>query len=252
MEPMAPDWRTIGSTPGQGPAPQTGRVGPWSVSTRTIAWLLGAFVAALMLGAFATLLVMPAPGGVRIDAQDVPAQLAVDVRGLAGTSLGTDLDLAAAARTVLLVVDVEGAVLRPGLVEAPNGTRVGDALALAGGFAPNADLAAAAATLNLAQQLTDGLKIVVPAIGDPPTSGDPGSEGVGHSPGRDQGSTRVDLNHASESELDALPGVGPATIAKIVTARDQAPFRSVDELRSRGIVGEATLGKLRDLVTVGG
>ena len=57
----------------------------------------------------------------------------------------------------------------------------------------------------------------------------------------------VDLNRATETELDALPGVGPATVAKIVAAR---PYASVDELRSKGVVGEKTLEKLRPLVTV--
>lgn len=251
MEPMAPDWRTIGTTAAQGPATQETRTGPWALSTRTVAWLAGAFVAALMLGALLTLLVMPAPGGVLIDAQEPPAPRAVDIAGITSGSLDTDPGVAALAQPVRLVVDVEGAVVRPGLVEAPAGARVGDALELAGGFALDADLAAAAATLNLAQPVTDGLKIVVPAIGDMPSLGSEGADVDRPSTG-EQGSGRVDLNHATESELDTLPGVGPATIAKIVAAREDSPFRSVDELRSRGIVGEATLGKLRDLVTVGG
>lgn len=248
MEPMAPDWRAIGPQPGQPPTRPEGRPASVALAARHAVWLGVAFVAVLVLGVMITLLVMPTSGSVLIDAHGTEVATGIDATSLAD-ALGPGGPLSAGVpRPARLVVDVEGAVARPGLVDAPAGARVGDALQLAGGFAPNVDLAAAAMALNLAQEVTDGLKIVVPAIGDQPAG--PASETSGDV-GDGSGAGPVDLNRASESELDALPGVGPATIAKIVAARSESPFRSIDELRSRGIVGEATMGKLRDLVAVG-
>ena len=147
-----------------------------------------------------------------------------------------------------LVVDVQGAVLKPGVQRLPAGSRVGDAIAAAGGYGPRVDAERAAAELNLAAPVADGDRIVVPARGDP-ASGAGGSDGGADGGGGSEGRL-VDLNTASESELDALPGVGPVTVGKILDARAERPFASVDELRERKIVGAATFEKLRDLVTV--
>ena len=147
-----------------------------------------------------------------------------------------------------LTVDVEGAVRRPGLIQVASGDRIGDAIRLAGGFSPRADLRAAAADLNLAQSLSDGLKVVVPEIGTSAvapqaTPADRGSSGA-------TGTTRVDLNTATQAELEALPGIGPVTAGHILEARAQQPFATVDDLRSRSLVGAATFDKLKALVTV--
>lgn len=243
MEPMAPDWRSVGGAP----APVAGREESARAlpSARHVALLVGAALTTLVLGAIVALLLMPTTGGVIIDARDSGTMLAAGEGTAGGALVLDDPGRAVSDDPAPIVVDVEGAVARPGLVRVPAGGRVGDALTLAGGFAPDADLAAAAAALNLAQVVTDGLKIVVPAIGD-------ASAASAQAPGTvdTPGSGPVDLNRATEAALDALPGVGPATIAKIVAARQEAPFRSVDELRSRGIVGEATFARLRDLVSV--
>jgi competence protein ComEA len=143
-----------------------------------------------------------------------------------------------------LVVDVEGAVIHPGIIELSAGARVADAVAAAGGYGPKADLVAAAAQVNLAALVRDGQQIVVPAIDAPPGSGGP--NGGGGAPGG-----LVDLNSASPEALDALPGIGPVTVDKIVAARTERPFGSLEELVARKVLTNAQLDKIRDLVTLG-
>ncbi len=148
-----------------------------------------------------------------------------------------------------LVIDVEGAVARPGIHRLPDGSRVGDAIEAAGGYAPQVDIAAAAASLNLAQALTDGAKIHVPARGEAvavtAVPREPSAVGPGGAGGL------INVNTATSDELDTLPGIGPVTAAKIIAAREQTPFATIDEMVSREVVGAATLEKLRPLVTVG-
>jgi len=147
-----------------------------------------------------------------------------------------------------LVVEVAGAVIRPGVYHLPAGSRVGDAVAAAGGFSPRVAIAGPGA-LNLAAALHDGERIVVPSRDDP-SVGSPGT-GSGSGAGGTGGEGQIDLNAASQSELESLPGIGPVTAGKILASRADAPFQSVDDLRARGLVGEATFEKIRDLVTVG-
>ena len=138
-----------------------------------------------------------------------------------------------------VTVDVEGAVLHPGVIELPKGSRVADAVAAAGGYAPEADMAAAAVQVNLAAVLRDGQQVVVPAFG---------ASGLGTSTGANGG--LVNLNSATAEALDALPGIGPVTVQKIVAARTEQPFGSLEELVTRKVLTKAQLDKIRDLVTV--
>ncbi len=96
------------------------------------------------------------------------------------------------------------------------------------------------AQVNLAALVRDGQQIVVPAFGAPPASAGGGTVGG-----------LVDLNSASSSALDGLPGIGPVTVQKIIAARTEKPFGSVDELVTRKVLTKAQLDKIRDLVTVG-
>jgi competence protein ComEA len=154
-----------------------------------------------------------------------------------------------------IVVDVAGAVANPGLYHLGSGARVGDAIDAAGGFGPRVDVDRVGQELNLAATMSDGDQVRVPSRDDPPAGpgggGTGGSAGGGSAGGGSGGGGLVDLNTASQSELEALPGIGPVTAEKIIAARTEAPFRTVDELRERGLVGEKTFTDIRPLVTVG-
>jgi competence protein ComEA len=138
-----------------------------------------------------------------------------------------------------LIVDVAGAVQRPGVYEFAEGERVIDAIERAGGPRPKAELG----LLNLAAPLTDGTQILVPVAGPPgaPTTGVPGSSAGG----------LLNINSASETELETLSGIGEVLAATIVEYREQnGPFVSVDDLLDVSGIGPSTLEEIRDQVTV--
>ena len=139
-----------------------------------------------------------------------------------------------------LVVHVAGAVVRPGLHRLRTGDRVGDAIQAAGGFAPRADLTTSSQTLNLAQPLEDGAKVLVPELGIGRSVTDAASDDDG----------RIDINRAGSSELESLPGVGPVTAGKIIEARESERFEAIRDLRSRGLVGEKVYEDIKRLVRV--
>ncbi|MFD4183683.1 ComEA family DNA-binding protein [Rhodococcus sp. NPDC058514] len=154
-----------------------------------------------------------------------------------------------------LVVSVVGLVRTAGLVRLPAGARIADALAAAGGARDGADLLG----LNLAQRLSDGDQILVglaPQDGAPVTVGSAtigaGAAGAGEGRPPDAvGPGRVNLNTASEAELDELPGVGPVTAAAIIAWRQSnGPFTDVEQLGEVDGIGPGRLEKLRELVAV--
>ena len=140
-----------------------------------------------------------------------------------------------------LVVDVAGAVRRPGLYRLPQGSRVADAVARAGGATGKAALDG----VNLAAPLADGEQVVVPssiAGAAPAGTGAAGSAGTASS-------RPVSLSTATAEQLDALPGIGPVTAQKIVDYRtEHGAFQSVDELDAISGIGPAKLDELRGLV----
>jgi competence protein ComEA len=141
-----------------------------------------------------------------------------------------------------LVVHVAGAVARPGLYRLPEGSRVDDAIGLAGGAAPKAALE----LVNLAAPVADGQQVVVPLKG---AGGSPGATGPGTGSEGGAPAAKVRLNSATLDELDELPGVGPVTAQQILDYREaNGAFRSVDELDAVPGIGPATMEQLRPLV----
>lgn len=151
---------------------------------------------------------------------------------------GTDLGVGDQSGTI--AVHVAGWVVAPGVVELAEGSRVGDALAAAGGVRPGAPLD----TVNLAQPLVDGQQVVVPAPGTGGAPVEPGEQGP-----TDDG--LVSVNLATAAEIEQLPGVGPVLAERIVAHREaHGPFETVEDLLEVSGIGEAKLEALRAAVVV--
>lgn len=269
MDPLPAEWRAFGEHPTGAPRPVEMPV-PHGSAPRRDGVAAGYRIAAvvLLLAGVVGLL-----GVAAVAWASQPAEVVIGGSEVAvvGASTGPEA-LGGAANAVSpaapiapspaadVIVDVEGAVMLPGLQRLTPGTRVGDAIAAAGGFSPHVDAVAAAAALNLAEPLSDGIKILVPARGAKPVTVSPGKQDGTTSPGTDTpaaptpgavAGALIDLNLADSALLDTLPGIGPVTAAAIIAARDTAPFTSVEDLRTRSVVGPATYEGIRELVTVG-
>ena len=144
-----------------------------------------------------------------------------------------------------IIVDVEGAVLNPGVHHVASDSRIFDALIKAGGLGVDADRNWVTKNLNLAAKLADGAKIYIPRIGEDVKSitWGTGTTGITGSIADSQ----VNINTASEQALDSLPGVGPVTAQKIINGR---PYSSIDELLSKKIVGSKVFEQIKEKITV--
>ena len=231
MDQSSPPWRVFDSS-GQvsaattaGPHPGGSRI----AGTNPVVAIAGVG-GALVVGAIAVVIAVGGAGAGTVTGPEI---------GLG--AVGSQMPEGAAGE---IVVDVAGAVVDPGVYRLAHGSRVGDAIDAAGGFSPRVDAARVSAELNLAATLQDGAQIRVPSRDEtPPPVGTGGSSGAGGG--------LINLNTASESELESLPGIGPVTAGKIIASRATAPFATIEELRERGLVYEKTFEDLRALVTVG-
>jgi competence protein ComEA len=200
-----------------------------SLDRRELAGLL--IVAVLIVGGAALWYVRSLPSAVSIEASTERQS----PTGPAAT---------ASPSPVPIIVDVTGWVRRPGVYEFRQGDRVIDAVRMAGGGKPGADLT----SINLAALLTDGQQILVPRKGKGGVgAGVAGGSGV---PGSGT-EVLINLNTATLDQLETLPGIGPSLGQRILDYRQEhGPFRSVEDLLNVSGIGEKRLADLRSKVTV--
>ncbi len=234
LESSPPPWRVFDTQPGDtAGATRDTSSDAARAGARLPVLALAGVGAALLVGGLAVVVAIGSVG----DAADGPGAIMT-----AGASAE---DVASVGE---IVVDVEGAVRSPGVYRLGTAARVRDAIGAAGGFSPRVDTERVARELNLAATLADGVQVRVPSRDDPAgaTGGSSPTSGSGPAAG-----TRINLNSATQAELESLPGIGPVTAGKIIAARSSTPFRTIEELRERGLVGQKTFDSLKALITVG-
>lgn len=250
MDPTATPWRVLEDSPDRAALAPVAAVAPTPASSafvipRSLVMIIGA-AAALAVLAFLLAFDIAGDGVVVLEGGSPIGSVGVTDEVLAGADPG------GGASEPGLVVEIVGAVDRQGVFRLPAGARVGDLVEAAGGYGARVDIERASRELNLAAALHDGDQVRVPsrddvvALGPAPRSAEPALAGVSDA----NAGGPLDLNRATATELEALPGIGPVTAGKIMTSREEALFRDVGDLRTRKLVGEKVFEKLRDLVTV--
>ena len=144
---------------------------------------------------------------------------------------------------IKIAVDIEGAILKPGVYKISPNSRLQDVLSACGGLSADADRDWVAKNLNLAQKVTDGAKFYIPKIGE---SGDSKKDSVPSSIGQ-QSSDKIDINTANAKDLDTLPGIGEVTAQKIIDSR---PYGSVDDLINKKVISQKVFGQIKDKISV--
>jgi competence protein ComEA len=150
-------------------------------------------------------------------------------------------DAKADEKIIVMMADIKGAVVNPGVYKINEGGRVVDLIELAGGLAEDAD----AAAINFALYVQDEMAIYVPRIGENVNAVLPVQVG------ETAGNGTVNLNSAQSSELQTLPGIGPAKAEAIIEYREtNGPYKSIEDLKEISGIGDKTFEKLKDLISV--
>lgn len=173
---------------------------------------------------------------------------ASDVRG-SGDASPDDESSAKSSSAAEVYVDVDGAVVRPGVYRLKDGARVSQAIDAAGGLTAEADVTG----LNRASKITDGQKVYVPTVGEQQAAAAVGGaeSSAAMTPGAGSSSGLVNINTASAAELQTLSGIGPSMAQSIIDERTKnGAFASVDDLMRVSGIGEKKLAKIKDCICV--
>lgn len=149
-----------------------------------------------------------------------------------------------------IVVEIAGQVEKPGVYKLTNNSRIDDLLVASGGLSKNADRVWIDKNLNRAAKLIDGQKLYIPAIGEQSKTSSAGATGGGYSVAQLSNGTysnMVNINTASLSELDSLPGIGPKYGQNII---DNRPYSNINEVVSKGAIPQSTFNKIKDKITI--
>jgi len=139
-----------------------------------------------------------------------------------------------------ILIDIQGAVVSPGVYSIDANARIKDALIAASGLSSEADREWVAKNLNQAAKVSDGAKIYIPGVGEVGSGmWEAGNAGI-------QTSDLININSASQGELESLPGIGPVTAQKII---DNRPYSSIEELRSKKVVGSKVFEDIKDKIS---
>jgi competence protein ComEA len=158
---------------------------------------------------------------------------------------GTSIKLSPPPTASPVTVHVAGAVNQPGVYRLPPGSRVEGAILAAGGAIPEADLS----LINLAMVVEDGMQIWVPAL----IEEEPRVEEQERSPTYEAPEVLININTASQNELESLPRIGPVIAAEIIRYRQtNGPFRRKEDIQEVKGIGPVTFEKISELITVGG
>ncbi len=151
------------------------------------------------------------------------------------------------AKSKKILVDVSGAVRKPGVYSLSAESRIKDAILMAGGISDTADSMRIAQTLNLAAKLSDGAKLYIPSLGEAQVTSEEVVKSDQDMVSQTSSGNGININQAAESELDTLPGIGKVTAEKIIANR---PYQSINELTQKKVVGASVFEKIKDKISV--